>query len=317
MVYNFIMMMTLDYTLDNEILLPPLFAVNNLRCLETRIMASAESSPELGAQPDKTELPSDASNSQASEDSDFGDFDDFGDFNEEEPFDGSKNNSEPSSTINNTNNDAQESTDHETPAINKLSLNHEGPKPLKSGDLYNMTDEQIRAQLVQPPHISDDADQETLKNGDTATSHQLWQHLTETTWMPLPKWDGSPIHRQLALSLGVPLNLDKTLPNKVTKRLDLPTLNKKEDDGMQNVFEWGLLSEVSNEALNHKSDTELEEHVGHLEQALRSASELRDSIEAKEMDLLGERNILEGMVESLLVFSQRNQREKLLRAKQK
>lgn len=279
-------------------------------------MSSTESSPRIGAEPDKIDSSFD-NNAQASEDSDFGDFDDFGDFNDEEQVDDAAEDNDPSTKSSNSNTSIQDTNQSDSPAISTLSLGHQGPKPLKSEELQNATDEQIRAQLVQPLPISEDDDQETLTNGDTATSHQLWQHLTETTWMPLPKWDGSPIHRQLALSLGIPLNLDKSLPKKVTKRLDLPTLNKKEDDGMQHVFEWGLLAEVSNEALNHKSSTEIEEHVKQLEQALQSASELKDSIEAKEMDLLGERNILEGMVESLLVFSQRNQREKLLRAKQK
>lgn len=279
-------------------------------------MSSTESSPHIGAEPDKIDSSFD-NNAQASEDSDFGEFDDFGDFNDEEQVDDTEENNDPSTKSSNSNTSIQDTNHSDSPAISTLSLGHQGPKPLKSEELQNATDEQIRAQLVQPLPISEDDDQETLTNGDTATSHQLWQHLTETTWMPLPKWDGSPIHRQLALSLGIPLNLDKSLPKKVTKRLDLPTLNKKEDDGMQHVFEWGLLAEVSNEALNHKSSTEIEEHVKQLEQALQSASELKDSIEAKEMDLLGERNILEGMVESLLVFSQRNQREKLLRAKQK
>lgn len=235
--------------------------------------------------------------------------DEFGEFGEFDEFSDSAASTAP---VEPNNEQSPVESMHNSPHLHKFTSN--APVPLKSSTIHSLPDEAIRANLTSPPSVTDASSQDdAFRSGITPTSQQLWQHLTETTWMPLPKWDGSPIHRQLALCLGVPLNLDKSLPKAVTRKMDLPTQNTADMEGMQHVPEWSLLSVVSEEALEHKSEDELHDHIQKLESALRAASDLKESMESKEMDLQGEKNILEGMVESLLVFSQRNQREKLKR----
>ncbi|GMM52827.1 hypothetical protein DASB73_037900 [Starmerella bacillaris] len=145
-----------------------------------------------------------------------------------------------------------------------------------------------------------------------STSDQLWHKLTEIHTQPLRNWNGTRVHKKLAAILGLPINLDAALPKVVPQSLDLPVMNAEQEvEGLQKVPEWALLSCVSSETVVRMSINDLKKHIEELHNALLEVSQLQDNLENREMDLKGEKNILEGMVESLLVFSQRNQRERI------
>ena len=122
------------------------------------------------------------------------------------------------------------------------------------------------------------------------------------------------MHKQMAVKLGIPQNLDTSLPRSEQRRMTLPIgAGFEEIASLQKVPEWTLLAEVSAAALERMSASELEAHLERVATITSEARALQEHMESREMDLLGEKNILEGMVDSLLVFSQRNQRERLRR----
>lgn len=167
------------------------------------------------------------------------------------------------------------------------------------------------------PHVgikeADDHDSlRAASEAFTPTSAQLWQKLTEVNTQPLGSWNSTRAHKNLAVLLGLPLNLDTSLPKVVSQALDLPVKSSdQEAEGLQNVPEWALLSATSAETLARMTAADLDSHIAKLEVALIDVRNLKDNLENREMDLRGEKNILEGMVESLLVFTQRNQRERI------
>lgn len=227
--------------------------------------------------------------------------DDFGDFEESQPQSQPVSESPVSETAANT----------ELPNFTVVSQN----------ELSTLSESELRDLIPDPQAGFSDADKEVFLNSDlktdieesiTPTSAQLWQKLTELHTRLHGAWSGTRVHKNLAVVLGLPLNLDASLPKVVNQALDLPVKSSNEDiEGLQQVPEWALLSQTTSETLERMSSEDLRQHILLVQNAIEQVALLKDSLENKEMDLCGEKNILEGMVESLLVFSQRNQREKI------
>lgn len=177
------------------------------------------------------------------------------------------------------------------------------PKPLSASDIGPGIENRLR-EMFPPPPARESEGIPSLPHTDT--SQALWQHLLETPAAFMPRWQGSRIHKKLAVSLGVPLNLDESLPRIEREPMVLPTNNETGDSARLR-----LLTHVSVEALNGMQLPELEAHLRQLEEAVKAAEALQEEAEDQESDLLGEKHVLEGMVESLLAYHQRNERQAL------
>lgn len=176
-------------------------------------------------------------------------------------------------------------------------------KPLTAAEIEPGIENKLREIFPRP---SDGESERLLTLPETETSQALWYRLLETPPAYMPRWQGSRIHKKLAVSLGVPLNLDESLPRVERKPMELPSNNEVGD-----FARLRLLTHVSGEALDGMQEDELSVHISQLEQAITAAEALRDEAEDQESDLLGEKHVLEGMVESLLAYHQRNEREAL------
>ena len=152
----------------------------------------------------------------------------------------------------------------------------------------------------------------------TPTSQMLWTQLMETPQATLLDWSCSAIHRLLAVSLGAPLNLDQSLPKAETRKMVLPAQGTQDQSGLPDtslVPHWRLLSLVSETALASMTPEELSAHTATIKAAIDAAEQLQEELDNFEMGLHGEKEVLEGMVESMLVYAQKNQRDRLAKAR--
>lgn len=243
------------------------------------------------------------------------DDDEFGEFGE---FDGDQNLTDPSNSS--AVQDATElfTAEHsEVPVASQTQIDGAssndpmsgGTKRLvRSSEISKMSFLEIQQLLTPPPNVGNAArDESILEEDSTITSKTLWQHLTETEWIPLPKWEGSSIHRQLVFHLGIPLDLDSVRPEgagSTLRSLYLPSARSKDEiEGTENIPYW-TVAMASEEAINSMDPEDLTAHIAKLEDILQSASAVRDALEAQLMDLDGQRYILNGMVDSWLQFFQ-------------
>lgn len=149
------------------------------------------------------------------------------------------------------------------------------------------------------------------KDYRTSTSQLLWARLVTRPRIVTLDWRRSRIHKKLATFLGLPLDLDQTLPPVQTRRLVLPGTAASDLPGEDKIPHWELLTTVRPEALARLNDEELDENTAVLKKAISAAEQLRDVFELKELDLLAEKDVLDGMVESLTVYTQKLDRERL------
>lgn len=193
--------------------------------------------------------------------------------------------------------------------VDEISFGTKIKNPLISrSTISKISFDEIQQLLTPPPPVENAArDEAILEEDSSITSKTLWQHLTATEWVPLPKWEGSSIHRQLILHLGIPLDLDSVHPEgagSTLKSLYLPSTQRKDEiKGSENIPYW-TVAMASEEAINSMDSEELTAHIAKLEDILQKASALKDALEAQLMDLDGQKYILNGMVKSWLMFFQ-------------
>lgn len=191
---------------------------------------------------------------------------------------------------------------------------HESPEDapgenLGSDDIVPGVSAEIRQMLGEAP-------QKPLEASDKRFTHTavgLWGELMADPPTTYVDWNKSSLHKRLVRSFQVPLNLDEALPKVQQRHISLETRQGDKFD-MSKMSTWTLLSIVSEQAVEGMSEAELAAHAGAVQQALSDAQTLLDDLECHEMDLQGEKDVLEGMVESLLAYSQKNQREKMHKA---
>ncbi|PRT53178.1 hypothetical protein B9G98_00798 [Wickerhamiella sorbophila] len=237
--------------------------------------AGVEAEPEVVAD-DQEEVDSDGF-----EEDDFGDFDDYEEFDEPE--------ASPA---------APEASEPEVSSI---------PLPLSSyKDVANPGDRLKEFFKVQQKFVYG------TKDHLTPTSQMLWEQLMANPQAMLIEWSKSAVHRRLAVALGAPLDLDQSLPKAETRQMVLPDKNKTSGlPDSSRLPHWRLLTLVSEQAVQGMSDEELNEHINTLKATVEAAELLQQEFESVEMGLNGEKEVLEGMVESLLVYAQKSQRTKL------
>lgn len=216
------------------------------------------------------------------DDDDFGDFDDFEEFEEAPAVEAAP-------------------VDTQEPEVPPI------PLPLSSyKDVSNPGDRLKEYFKVQQKFVYG------TKDHLTPTSQMLWEQLMANPQAMLIEWSKSAVHRRLAVALGAPLDLDQSLPKAETRQMALPDKNKTSGLPDSSLLpHWRLLTVVSEQAVQGMSDEELNEHVKTLAATIEAAELLQQEFESVEMSLNGEKEVLEGMVESLLVYAQKNQRTKL------
>lgn len=168
---------------------------------------------------------------------------------------------------------------------------------------------------IKPP--TSDTPHERL---DNERAMSLWNQLAAPVPLNPPDWKRSRIRRLFLVSLGIPVNLDEILPaSGKKKKLVLPSTKPETPAPMLS----GKLppsappfdsvsarhqSSVSSLALQNMTVIELKEHVEKLKEATSAASENLTYWLARREEALGEKESLEGVIESLVGWTERQRK---------
>jgi hypothetical protein len=148
----------------------------------------------------------------------------------------------------------------------------------------------------------------------------LWNQLAAPVPLNPPDWKRSRIRRLFLVSLGIPVNLDEILPaSGKKKKLVLPSTKPETPKPTLS----GKLppiappfdpvsarhqSSVSALALQNMTIQELREHISILKIVNASASENLTYWLARREEALGEKESLEGVIESLVGWTERQRK---------
>ena len=148
----------------------------------------------------------------------------------------------------------------------------------------------------------------------------LWNQLAAPVPLNPPDWKRSRIRRLFLVSLGIPVNLDEILPaSGKKKKLVLPSTKPETPTPMLS----GKLppsappfdpvsarhqSSVSALALQNMTASELREHVETLKVVTSQASENLTYWLARREEAVGEKESLEGVIESLVGWTERQRK---------
>jgi len=182
-------------------------------------------------------------------------------------------------------------------------------------ELYQYFESVNPSEPIEP--IAIDPNTEPLNN-DRAMS--LWNQLASPVPLNPPDWKRSRIRRLFLVSLGVPVNLDEILPaSGKKKKLVLPST--KPETPTRSLS--GKLppsappfdavtarhqSSVSVLALQNMTDEELRSHIERLKEATSQASENLTYWLARREEAVGEKESLEGVIESLVGWTERQRK---------
>jgi hypothetical protein len=263
----------------------------------------------------------------------FGD-DDFGDFADEED-DEVHEEYDPEVEENTRNLEAARISEHSqqtppSPGISKPpivpSLNILTQKLL---DITGKNREQVRQEALDilkqfdPPSDPEPEPSDTTPSTerlDNERAMSLWNQLAAPVPLNPPDWKRSRIRRLFLVSLGIPVNLDEILPaSGKKKKLVLP--NTKPETPKPTLS--GKLpplappfdpvsarhqSSVSSLALQNMTVDELQEHIATLKVVNSSASDSLTYWLARREEAVGEKESLEGVIESLVGWTERQRK---------
>ena len=169
--------------------------------------------------------------------------------------------------------------------------------------------------LPEPPRSNDPTD---VLNNERAMS--LWNQLAAPVPLNPPDWKRSRIRRLFLVSLGIPVNLDEILPpSGKKKKLVLPS-TKPDTAGPSlsgklppqappfDAVTARHQASVSGLALKNMTDEELKQHVETLKVVNVQASENLTYWIARRNEAMGEKESLEGVIESLVGYTERQRK---------
>jgi Domain of unknown function (DUF5102) len=148
----------------------------------------------------------------------------------------------------------------------------------------------------------------------------LWQQLASPVPLTPPDWKRSRIRRLFLISLGVPVNLDEILPGSGKKKklvlpstqpeTPSPTLSGKPAPQAPSFdpVTAAHKAAVSLLALGNMTPEELQEHIAMLRVLNAQASENLTYWLGRREEAQGEKESLEGVIESLVGWTERLRR---------
>ena len=270
-------------------------------------------------------------------DDDFGDFSNFAEQQESEEEDEGQEDYDPE--VEETTRGAEQMRLQEPAAMTQPSIDTSTPPivlPHSSNisltkkflDFTGKTREQIRKEAfefleqshppeapIQPP--TSDSPHERL---DNERAMSLWNQLAAPVPLNPPDWKRSRIRRLFLVSLGIPVNLDEILPaSGKKKKLVLPSTKPETATPMlggklpPSALPFDPVSarhkaSVSSLALQNMTVSELLAHVETLKELTSSASENLTYWLARREEALSEKESLEGVIESLVGWTERQRK---------
>lgn len=155
---------------------------------------------------------------------------------------------------------------------------------------------------------------------DNERAMSLWNQLSAPVPLNPPDWKRSRIRRLFLVSLGVPVNLDEILPESgKKKKLVLPS-TKPEPPARSlsgklpptappfDPVSARHKASVSTLALQNMTAEELQDHVTQLKELNSQASENLTYWLARRDEAVGEKESLEGVIESLVGWTERQRK---------
>ena len=148
----------------------------------------------------------------------------------------------------------------------------------------------------------------------------LWNQLAAPVPLNPPDWKRSRIRRLFLVSLGIPVNLDEILPaSGKKKKLVLPSTKPETADPSLSGKPAPLAPPFDPVAARHKASVselairgmtteELLVHVDKLKEVTSAASENLTYWLARKDEALGEKESLDGVIESLVGWTERQRK---------
>lgn len=266
------------------------------------------------------------------------DFGDFGDFNEQQGSeDEDEVHEEYDPDVEETAQRAKRIQMHEPSAVERDTI-EEASSPLvppliffltkKFLDFKGKTREQIRQEVFNfleeahpsPDPIEPPPSESPPERLDNERAMSLWNQLAAPVPLNPPDWKRSRIRRLFLVSLGVPVNLDEILPaSGKKKKLVLPSTKP---ETLAPTLSGKLppvappfdpvsarhQASVSTLALRNMTESELRGHIETLKVVNSQASESLTYWLARREEAVGEKESLEGVIESLVGWTERQRK---------
>jgi ribosomal protein L29 len=198
----------------------------------------------------------------------------------------------------------------------------------KQFDFKNKSKEEIRQEMLEfleeaipsPPRPQSTPTDEPIEPLNNERAMSLWNQLAAPVPLNPPDWKRSRIRRLFLVSLGIPVNLDEILPaSGKKKKLVLPSTKPETPVSSISGKAPPLAppfdpvsarhkANVSALALKNMTVEELHDHIETLKVVNAQASENLTYWLARREEAVGEKESLEGVIESLVGWTERQRK---------